>query len=149
MRERSEDGTTRRLPEGWLPDAHPSEGDPKWDERIERIMAAASPELRTLRNRRAAAGAASWSVMGLWWKPAAALAAVSTALLLLIERPAFPELPAGTLALGVVASAGDPVTLWELLGIQADPVLALIAIREQGDMTGQDAPATIREEENR
>jgi hypothetical protein len=145
MRERSDDGTTRPLPHDWLPAPQPSEGDRTWDERIERIMAAAGPELRTLRSR-CAAGAAWWSVMGLWWKPAAALAVASTTLLLLMERPAFAERPRGSLALGFVASAGDPVTLWGALGVQADPVLAWIAIREQGDVAGQAAPPPTQEE---
>jgi hypothetical protein len=149
MRERSEDATTRLLPQGWLPDPNPSEGDPKWDEKIERIMAAAGPELRTLRSRRSAAEVTWWSRMGLWWKPAASLAAASTALVLLVERPASAEPPPGSLALGFVVSDGDPVTLWGALGIQADPVLALIAIGGQGDMMGQGAHPSIRKEENR
>jgi hypothetical protein len=84
--------------------------------------------------------------MALWLKPAATLTAASIALLLLIERSAFPEPPPGSLALDLVASAGDPVTLWGALGVQADPVLAWIAIRDQGDMAGQVAPPATREE---
>lgn len=149
MRERSEDGTTRPLPLGWLPDPQPAEGDPKWDERIEGILAAAGPELRTLRSRRSTAEVIWWSGMGLWWKPAAALAAASAALLLLVGRPAvFPGPSPGSIPLGLVASAGDPVMLWRALGVQADPVLALIAIQEQSDVTRQGSPLTIPKEED-
>jgi hypothetical protein len=149
MTQRSEDGAPRPLPQGWLSEPQPPEGDPKWDQRIERIMDAAGPELRTLRSRRPAAEVTWWSGMGLWWKPAAALAVGSTALLLLVGRPAVFQEPApGSIPLELVASDGDPVTLWGALGIRADPVLALIAIREQGDLTGQGTP-TPREEERR
>ena len=150
MRERSEHGAPQPLPPGWLPDPHPPEGDPRWDQRIERIMATVGQELRSLRTPRSAIEATWWSVMARWWKRAAALAAVSTALLLLVERPAvLPEPAPGSIPLGLVASDGDPVTLWGAVGIQADPVLAQIAIREQIDLTRQGAPATVREEENR
>jgi len=150
MRERTEDGAPQPLSRRWLPDPHPPEGAPQWDARVDRIMAAADLELRRLTNRRAAARATWWSVMGLWWKLAAALAAGAAALLLLIERPAaFQEPAQGSLSLSLVAAEGDPVTLWGAFGIQADPVLALIAIQKQGDVTGQGSPPSIPEEENR
>ncbi len=150
MRERSEDGAPRPLPPGWLPDPHPPEGDPRWDRRVERIMAAVGPELRRIRSRRSAAEVTWWSRMGVWWKPAAALAAASAALLLLVGRPAVsPEPPPGSIPLGLVAADGDPVALWSALGVQADPVLALIAIQEQEDVMGRGSRPTISEEKNR
>ncbi|MGH7477662.1 MAG: hypothetical protein ACRELD_15455 [Longimicrobiales bacterium] len=102
-------------------------------------MAAADPELRRLRNRPAALDASWPSVMGLWWKPVAALAAAATALLLLVGRPASLPAPAqDSLALSLIAAEGDPVTLWGAFGIQADPVLALIAFQGQTALSGQD-----------
>ncbi|MBI4421972.1 MAG: hypothetical protein HY560_14200 [Gemmatimonadetes bacterium] len=149
MKERSEDGAPQALPRDWLPDPHPSEDAPVWDTRARRIMAAAGPELRRLKGRRSAAEVSWWSMMALWWKSAAAVAAVATALLLVQRPAAFPEPPPGSIPLGLIAADGEPVTLWGALGIQADPVLALIAIREQRDVTGQRAPQTIPQEENR
>jgi hypothetical protein len=149
MRERSEHSAPRPLPPGWLPDPNPPDRDPQWDQRIERIMAAAGPELRRLRSRRSAAEVTWWSVMALWWKAAGALAVASTALLLVVGRPAAsPELPPGSIPLDLVASDGDPVALWRALGIQADPVLAQIAIRGQGDVTVEGAPSTIPAEKD-
>lgn len=146
----SEDGAPRPLPRAWLPDPHPPEGAPEWNARVGGIMVAAGPELQRLGSRHAAAEVTWSSVMGLWWKPAAALAAAAAALLFLTEHPgAVPESPQGSLALILVAADGDPVTLWGALGIQADPVLALIAIQEQGDVTGQGVPASTRQEESR
>lgn len=149
-REEPADRTPRPLPREWLPDRQPPEGAPAWHARVERIMAAAGPELRRLGSRRSTAELTGRSRMGSWWKPAAALAAVSTALLLLVGRPAAsPEPPPGSIALALVASEGDPVTLWGAFGIQADPVLALIAVQEQADLTRQARPSTIQEEDNR
>lgn len=150
MTERSDHGAPRPLPREWLPDQLAREEAPVWDARSQRIMEAADPELRRLWNRRSAPVATWWSVMGLWWKPAAALAAAATAFLLLTGGPAdLAEPPSGSIPLDLVASAGDPVTLWGAFGVQAHPVLAQIAIREQADVTGQDAPPTIGEEVNR
>ncbi|MBI4539880.1 MAG: hypothetical protein HY704_10275 [Gemmatimonadetes bacterium] len=152
MKERSEDGVPRPLPRDWLPDPHPPEGAPEWDARVGRILAAADPELQRLGNRRAVVG--TWCVLGLLWKPAAALAVAATALLLLTGRSAaFPEPSQGLLSLSLIAVEGDPVALWEAswepFGIEADPVLALIAFQEQGDVTGTGMPATTPEGENR
>jgi hypothetical protein len=150
MRERSEHGGPRPLPRDWLPAPQPPEGAPVWEARTRRIMGAAGPELRRLARGRSAAEVTWWSVMAVWWKPAAALGAVSTALLLLIGRPAVPpEPPPGSILVELVASGGDPVTLWRALGIQADPVLAQIAIREQVDVTRQGPPPTVPEEKKR
>jgi hypothetical protein len=150
MRERSEHDAPRPLPRGWLPDPQPPEGTLVWEARTRRIMAAAVLELQRFRSRRSAAEVTWWSVMAQWWKPAAAVAAASVALLLLIGRSAVaPEPRPGSIALGLVASDGEPVTIWRALGIQADPVLAQIAIREQGEVPGQRSPPISPEEENR
>lgn len=150
MKDEPADRASRPLPREWLPDPHPPEGAPVWDARTRRIMAAAGPEIQRLGSRRSAAGATGWSGIGLWWKPAAALAAAATTLLLLTGRPAeVSEPPPGSIPLSLVASEGDPVALWEALGIRAHPVLARIAIQEQGDVMGQGTPATTPEGENR
>jgi hypothetical protein len=149
MTERSNDNqATGPLPRDCLPESQPREGAPVWDARVRRIMAAAEPELRRIEGRRSAVEAAPWwSVMGMWWKPAGALAAASVALLLLLgRRDIHPGPPPGSIPLGLVASEGDPVTLWGVLGVQADPVLALIAVR--GDVTGPSAPSSTQREEN-
>ena len=134
MTQRSDDDAPRPLPPGWLPEPLPPEGAPVWDTKMGRIMAAADPELRRLRDRRTAAGSTAWSVLGLWWKPAAALAAVAAVLSLVTGlRSAFPEARQDWVSLSLIAAEGDPVTLWEAFGIQADPVLALIALQEEED----------------
>jgi hypothetical protein len=150
MREQSEHDAPRPLPRGWLPDPQPPEGTLVWEARTRRIMAAAGPEFWKLTSAHSAAEVTWWSVMAPWWKTAAALAVASTVLLLLAGRRAGPpQTPPGSIPLGLVASGGDPVTLWRALGIQADPVLAQIAIREQTDATRQDSRSTIPEEKNR
>jgi len=145
MRESSEHGAPRPIPRDWLPDPQPAEDTREWRDSLERVMAAADPALTRLEHRRASAGA-GWSVIGFWWKPAAALAATAMALLVLIESPiVFPEPAPGSITLGLVASDGDPVTLWSAIGVQADPVLAWIAIHEPGRPGGR----AILERENR
>ena len=148
MTERPEDEVQQPLPTTWLPDPHPPDDDRRWNETTERIMRAAAPELQALRSRRSTIAVGGWSEMGRWWKPAAVLAAASIALLLLLEplisRTAVPR----SLPLGFVASDGDPVTLWRMMGLEADPVLALIAIRDQTSPR-QAPPEMIRDEENR
>ncbi|MQA88743.1 MAG: hypothetical protein GEU90_00715 [Gemmatimonas sp.] len=150
MKERSEDGVPRPLPRDWLPDPQPAERSPQWDARVERIMAAADPELRRLWSQRAAAAATPWSAIGQWWKHATALAAAAIALPLLIEPPAAtPNPPQDSLSLGLIAAEGDPVALWRAFGIQADQVLALIAFQAQGDATGKGMLPITPERENR
>ena len=90
MNRRSHGDDPRPLPREWLPDPQPSESDPRWSEEIERIMAAAAPELRTLRSGRSAVQLTWWSEMARWRTPAAALAAAATALFVLTWRPAAP-----------------------------------------------------------
>jgi hypothetical protein len=49
----------------------------------------------------------------------------------------------------MVAAEGDPVTLWGAFGIEADPVLALIAVRMQDDPMGEGSGTTPEEGERR
>lgn len=106
------DRIEERLPHDWLPDPSPPEDAPEWDARAARIMSVA-PNPRT-----------SWSLLGAWWKPAAALAAASVATLLLLD-PGEPPSP----ALGVIAGDGEAAALWLAAGVEADPVLAIITLR--------------------
>lgn len=150
MKERSPDSGLRPLPREWLPDPQPSEEDPRWSQQIAQIMAAARPELRQLRNRRSAVQVTWWSEMARWYAPAAALAATAMAVVLLTRRPAaLPESLAGSIPLELVATNGDPVALWRARGIEADPVLAWVALQRQEESDRQSAPATTREEYSR
>ncbi len=106
------DRIEERLPQDWLPDPSPPEDAPEWDARAARIMTLAAPPR------------ASWTLLGSWWKPAALLAAASVATLLLLD-PGEPPSP----ALGVIAGDGEAAALWRAAGVEADPVLAIIALR--------------------
>lgn len=130
MVERSNDDAPRPLPRDWLPEATTPEGAPEWEDRLERIVAAAEPALRRL-GRRGSAMEVTWPAMlGPWWKPAVALAAAAAALLFVLHpRDAIREGGDG-LPLSVVAWEGEPFALWEGFGIDADPVLALIALQQ-------------------
>jgi hypothetical protein len=147
MNERSRELGAHPLPRNWLPDAQPS-GGAAWEAKVGRIMDAAEPELRRIRERRAAVRASWWSPLGLWLKPAAALAAA--ALLVVAGRSAaFPEPPQSSLSLGLLAADGDPAMLWVALGVPADPVLAHIAVQEQGDVNAPSISPTAPEEKHR
>lgn len=141
MSERSGDGASAPLPREWLRDGHPPESDPIWDTKAARITAIASSELLTLSGRRSAVAPTGWASIAPWWKPVAVLAAASVTLLLLVGRSAAGR-NAGreSVALGLVASNGDPATLWGALGVQADPVLAQIAIQNRQEVTGRTSP---------
>jgi len=131
MVERAGDNAPRPLPRDWLPEATAPEGAPEWDVRVARIIAAAEPTLRRLGKRRSEI-AASWPTMlGSWWKSAAALATAAAALLFMLKPETIREPAQGWLPLSVVAAEGEPFALWEGLGISADPVLALIALQQE------------------
>ena len=152
MSEPSEGNEPHTLPPSWLPDPQPPDGAVRWEAATRRIMAAAEPELRRLRSRGgAAAGASWWSEMGLWWRPAAAVAAAAAAaLLVLLERStAVPGPAPGSVPLGLVASDGDPVTIWRAVGIEADPVLARIAIQGSRDAAEPRTFPVARKEDDR
>ena len=112
------------LPRGWLPDATPREGTPLWEITVARVVAATEMRGSTLLDPPA------WpSVLGSWWRPAAALAVAAGALLLVSPaEPPSPQPRAGEVPLSVVATEGDPAALLAGLGVEADPVLALIAL---------------------
>jgi hypothetical protein len=121
MAQRPHDDEPRPLPREWLPEATAPEGAPEWEARLERITALAEPALRRL--------AGPWSsLLGVWWKPAAALVAAAALALALS-----PDGQDASLPLSVIARDGGPLVLWERVGIEADPVLALIALAQSED----------------
>jgi len=132
MIERSNDNAARPLPRDWLPEATAPEAAPEWEVRAERIVAAAEPTLRRL-GERGSEIEVTWSAMlGSWWKPAAAMATAAAALLVMFDLPGIlRDTGHGELPLSVVAADGEAFALWQGLGIDADPVLALIALQEQ------------------
>ncbi len=130
MTERSDDNAPRPLPRDWLPDATTPEGAPEWEVRLERIVSAAEPMLG-MRGKRGSEIGVAWSTIGSWWKPAAALATAAAASLFMLYPPkTLRDSGHGWLPLSVMAAEGEPFALWEGLGIDADPVLALIALQQ-------------------
>jgi hypothetical protein len=87
----------------------------------EQLMTRLQPGLSALAVQE---GAAWTTTLAAWWKPAAALAAAAMLLVVVSDMPA-PTSP-DALPLSVLAAQGDPVSLWEGLGADAHPVLALI-----------------------
>jgi hypothetical protein len=132
MTQRFDDDTSPRpLPRDWLPEAAAPEGTPEWETRAARIIAAAGPAIDRLANRDPRVEATLSTQLGSWWKPAVALAAAAAAMLFVLDQPqAIRESGRGALALGIVAADGEAAGLWQGLGIDADPVLALIALQQ-------------------
>lgn len=127
------------LPRSWLPDPVAPEGDGVWDARAARIVAATDIEWE----QALAAVPGSWvTELGRWWRPTVALAAAAAALLLMTDGPPSRSggAPPDGAALDLIASDGDPVALWAAVGVDADPVLALIALESPGD--GDAAPTS-------
>jgi hypothetical protein len=124
-------GDQQPLPRDWLPDASAPDGAPEWDVTLQRILAAAEPSLRQLQDASTASDVTWSAVLGSWWKPAAAIAAAAALLLLLDGRDTEDRAAQGVLPLSVMAAQGDPFALWQSLGIEADPVLALIALQQE------------------
>jgi hypothetical protein len=129
MAQRSND-SEHPLPREWLPDAIAPEDAPEWELALQRIVAAAEPELRQLASGSSERDLSWATVLGSWWKLAGSLGAAAVVLLLAVGRPG-TRADSGALPLRVVAAAGEPFALWESLGIEADPVLALIALQER------------------
>jgi hypothetical protein len=132
-RESGESGSaTDPLPREWLPDALPPENHVVWDSRASRILTSAEHVWRVPHS--SGAGAAPWlREMGGWLRPAAALAAAAVALLLVLPDASAdiePAQAADQMALGLVASGGEPAALWAALGVPADPVLALLTLED-------------------
>src|SRR5687767_11377428 len=131
MVEPSNGGNEQPLPREWLPDASAREGAPEWDVTLQRILAAAEPSLRQLQDASTASDV-SWSaVLASWWRPAAAIAAAA-ALLLLLDGRDTENRAQGGVPLTVMAAQGEPFALWQSVGTEADPVLALIALQQEG-----------------
>jgi hypothetical protein len=121
------------LPRAWLPERMPPEGHTFWETRAARILGAAELECAR-RTSHAREDSAAWLFeMGRWLKPAAALTAASLVLLFVLPdtsaRPVTRH-AADEMALGLVASHGDPAALWASLGVPADPVLALLTLED-------------------
>ena len=130
MMEDRDESAIGPLPQGWLPHPQASDGDAIWEARVERIMAAAA-ELRSPNELPSVEAPTPWQLIALWWRPAAMVAIAATVLFLLVGgRGTRTGIPPRAIPLNVVASYGDPVTLWEAFGVQAHPVLALIALQE-------------------
>ena len=123
----------------WLPDALPPEGHPDWDEPLGKVLAAAEPELVRLA-RDGGVQLAPWlSEMGSWWRPAAGLAAAAVAFLLLTSPTPSPgSADPDAMSLTILASGADPAAIWAAMGVDADPVLALLTLE---DHTADSAPA--------
>lgn len=142
MKEDSQDDTAP-LPRSWLPVPLPSAADPAWDDRVEGIMAAAAPELHSLARKRSTGAVRQWSGIEAWSVPAVAIAAASVALMLIVKGPKnLRDAPPGSIPLGLIAAGGNPAILWSSLGIEADPVLALIAVQEQQAPSGEATQST-------
>jgi len=137
------------LPRDVLPDSLPPNDAAVWDARVRRIIAAADPDLRRLRSAGSSADVAWWSGMAQWRTPAAVFAAVATILLVVMmgRLSVFRDIPPDELALGLVATDGDPMTLWGAAGIPADPVLALIAVQNPQGVAVKDARPNAPKEE--
>ena len=123
------------LPGEWLPEAASADsGDaPSWSARESEILRAAEPRLQELREQagsgRHMESGPGWLEMARWWRPAAGLA-VAAVLALLLTSPVRPEATeaAGSSALGAIVSGGEPTSLWQAVGSEAHPVLALITL---------------------
>ena len=116
------------LPREWLPEASPPEESAEWDRRVQRIMAAA--DLPT--------PSSVWTTIGSWWKPAAVLTAAAAALLWMVRAPA--PAPA-SVPLSLVAIQADAQTLLNAVAPDADPVLALIALRATAEPAATHTPS--------
>ena len=136
------DDAPRPLPREWLPAASAPEDAPEWKDRAARIVAAAEPALHSLENQASAAGVTVASLLGSLWKPAAAILAAAAALLVILDPASPRDSGPGWSPLSIVAAAGEPFALWEGLGIEADPVLALIAL--EGQAAGRTDPQDSR-----
>jgi hypothetical protein len=130
MRDRPIEEFTDALPRHLLPDALPPSDATELVAMRERIMERAGGDLELLRI--AGAQQNDWAgVFAAWLRPAAGLACAAGVLLFVMiqSAPAPPRSP-GAVALGVLATGGEPVALWNALGVEADPVLALFAYEE-------------------
>jgi hypothetical protein len=126
----------------------PGGDDAVWAERVQRIVAAAAPEL----SRRASAIRAmppGWFGLAAWVRPAALIGGVA-AVVLLVDLARSSSAPSESLpealTLGFVAANGDLVALWRSAGIQAEPLLAAIALQAGRDDGGSSMPGSTQTE---
>lgn len=149
-----EPGHPTPIPKGWLPSPVPPEDAETWDLQVRRIMAAAAAQdadaTRVDDPRRPFDGPLDrpldpsldrWSGVGHFWRHAAVLAAAAIALLFMVDLPeAAPRGTPASLSLGLMVAQGDPSALWAVSGVEADPVLALIAAQQADDANPTDGP---------
>jgi hypothetical protein len=115
-----------RLPAEWLPSPSAAHEDASWDAMRTSIVAEAGPVLRSLSDE--SNDDVAWiDTLGTWWTGAAAVLAVAAAVLLVVRPVAPTAARAPDVALNTIATEGRPVALWTSFGIDADPVLALMA----------------------
>ncbi len=134
--------TTDPLPRDWLPEALPPENHVVWETRASRILLTADRESLDRRSERVGAAPWLWEI-GSWLRPAAALAAAALGLLFVwpdSRASADPARAADEMALGLVASGGEPAALWAALGVPADPVLALLTLEDHSAFVGAAPP---------
>lgn len=151
-----EHGHPEPLPKSWLPSPLPPEDAATWDLQVRRIMAAAAVQdadaTRIAHPRRPLDGPLDgpldrpldrqpdrWSGVAGLWRHAAVLAAAAIALLFMVDPPE-PGLRATSASpsLSLMVAQGDPAALWALSGIEADPLLVLIAAQQADDAEGED-----------
>lgn len=116
------------LPEELLPKSA-VDGDPShWENRVQRLMAAAAPLLAEYRKE----PAPWWVVLAERWRPRLAVAVAAAAVLTIAVHLALPA-PAtrmeSSLPLATVAGEGnDASALWSIVNNEVDPVLALVIL---------------------
>jgi hypothetical protein len=131
MTRHSDEEDAGRLPGEWLPAPLPAADAQEWSVRRERIVRCAEPALETLRACGSYSVAEPIDALAAWWKPAVGLAAAAALVLFTLEMRRPDSDIDHSLALSFLAADGSPVALWNAAGIQADPVLALVALQEQ------------------
>jgi hypothetical protein len=140
------------LPREWLPEPVLPGGHVAWDASAARIVGALELEWAK-HTARGQPDASHWvSDLGRWLRPAAALAAAAITLLFVLDDPrTHPSSThaADEMALGLVASHGDPAALWATLGVPADPVLALLTLEDHSTFVTGGSAAGPSPGENR
>jgi hypothetical protein len=129
MKSGSTDEIPPPLPREWLPEPLAPDDAADWNAAVSAIMEAAEPKLRALATLPGPEDVSWWSLLGRWWTPAAGLAAAAAAILVIAQQGKQVGPAPGSLPLNVMAAEGDPAALWEGYGVEADPVLALIALQ--------------------
>jgi hypothetical protein len=127
------------LPGKWLPDSPvvPPEDDAYWERRLDALMTEADPKLASY--RRVPVVRRSWlETLAVGWRPAAAGAfalAASVILALALGAGGAPAPGPQAVVLSAIVNEGTPASLWQGAGIEADPILALLAL--EGDSDGE------------